>query len=41
MSTELTYDQYVKAGYCKEFLDWFIKNGCYLPVFKIDEKEEE
>ncbi len=41
MSTELTYNQYLEAGYAKDFLNWFIENGCNLPAFTIKEEEEE
>lgn len=41
MSTELTYDQYVKAGYTQDFLNWFINAGCQLPHFVGEEEEKE
>ncbi len=40
MSIELTYDQYVKAGYAEEFLNWFVETGCYLPAFR-EEKVDD
>ena len=41
MCVQTVYNQYVEAGYTKDFLNWFIECGCNLPTFKETEESDE